>query len=72
MKLHEFYAKYANVPLANRSTLLSNDYSSPLLGMTLIDVYKEIKAIDDKQLDDNIRREKLLVEVEKFLTTDEK
>ena len=68
MKLHEFYAKYANVPIPNRFIVLSNDYTSPLLGMTLGDVYKEIKAIGDKQLDDNIRREKLLREVEKFLT----
>jgi len=68
MKLHEFYSKYANVPLTDRFMLLSNDYSSPLMGMTLTDVYHEIRFIDDKLLADELRREKLLEAVGEFLT----
>ena len=68
MKDNEFYREYANVPLEKRLDLLSNDYTSPLLGMTLSDVYQEIKKIDDKIRDDLIRKEKLLEAVEKFLT----
>ena len=67
MKKHEFYQKYANIPISKRLELLSNDYSSPLLGMTLNSVYQEIKKIDDKLRNDEIRRESLLREVEKFL-----
>ena len=68
MKLHEFYSKYANVPLTDRFMLLSNDYSSQLMGMTLTDVYHEIRFIDDKLLADELRREKLLEAVGEFLT----
>jgi len=68
MKIHEFYQKYANTPMEKRFSLLSNDYSSILLGKTLSNVYEEIKAIDDKLRPDEIRREKLLEAVEKFLT----
>lgn len=67
MKDHEFYSKYANTPLGKRLELLSNDYTSPLLGMTLNNVYQEIKKIDDKIRPDIIRKEKLLGAVEKFL-----
>ena len=67
MKSHEFYQKYANAPLSKRFGLLSNDSDSPLSGMTLRDVYKEIKKIDVKLRSDEIRREKLLEAVERFL-----
>ena len=67
MKQHEFYRKYANVPIINRFVILSNDYSSPILGLTLSGIYNEIKAIDDKLRTDEIRREKLLEAVEKYL-----
>ena len=69
MKIHEFYLKYANTPLKKRFELLSNAYNSPLLGMTLASVYKELKIIDDKLRKDEIRREELLEEVEKFTLT---
>ena len=67
MKDHIFYRKYANTRLEKRGELLSNDYSSPLLGMTLDDVYQEIHSIDEKIRPDIIRKEKLLEAVEKFL-----
>ncbi len=66
MKDHEFYQKYANTPLGERLELLSNDFTSPLLGMTLNAVYQEIKGIDDKIRPDIIRKEKLLTAVAKL------
>lgn len=68
MKKEVFYKQYANTPLDKRVELLSNDFTSPLLGMTLNAVYKEIKTIDDKLRIDEIRREELLRAVEFFLT----
>lgn len=67
MEKHIFYQKYANTPLEKRVELLSNDYTSPVLGMTLQGIYMEIKNIDDKFRKDEIRREELLNEVEKYL-----
>ena len=67
MKKHIFYQKYANTPLGERVKLLSNASNSPLLGMTLNDVYSEIHNIDNKLRNDEIRRDKLLEDVEKFL-----
>ena len=61
MKKEEFYRKYANTPLEKRHV------PNLLFGMSLYGVYAEIKAIDDKILEDEIRREKLLSAVEKFL-----
>lgn len=66
MKEHEFYQKYANLPIEKRSNLLSNAFNSPLLGMTFHDVYKEIIAIDDKLRNDEIRRDELLEEIERY------
>ena len=67
MKKEKFYQKYANLPMDKRFNLLSNDFTSPVLGMTLNDIYQEIKKIDDKLREDEIRREELLKEVEKYL-----
>ena len=67
MKDNEFHRKFANTTLNERFNLLSNDSTSPLLGMTLTDVYIEIKKIDDKTRSDLIRKEDLLNAVEKFL-----
>ena len=67
MKKEEFYKRIANVPIGDRFEILSNDFTSPVLGMTLQGVYKEIKAIDDKLRKDEIRREELLKAIEKFL-----
>ena len=67
MKDYEFYTKIANVPLDKRCTLLSNDFTSPVLGMTLHQVYLEIKTIDDMTRDVLIRKNKLLEAVEKFV-----
>lgn len=66
MKDYEFYRRYANTPLSDRTTLLSNDHTSSLLGMTLNDVYQEIHKIDDRIRPDIIRKEKLLSAVENF------
>jgi hypothetical protein len=67
MKKEQFYLRYANLPLNERFKLLSNAANSPVEGMTLDDVYKEIKAIDNKLRNDEIRREELLKEVEKYI-----
>lgn len=62
MEKHEFYAKYADTPITKRLELISNRYNDTLLGKCLEDVYLEIKEIDNKLRDDEIRREKLLDE----------
>lgn len=67
MKQEEFYHKYANTRLEKRTKILSNNYLSPLLGMTLNNVYEEIYAIGNKLRSDEIRRDKLLEAVEEFL-----
>ena len=67
MKKHIFYRKFANTPLSKRFDVLSNAYNEVLLGMTLLDVFNEIESIDNKLREDEIRREKLLEAVEKFL-----
>ena len=67
MEKHIFYQKYANTPLGERFHILSNAYNSPIMGMTLNDIYQEIKKIDEKLLDDEIRRDELLREVRNFL-----
>jgi len=67
MKDYEFYAKIANVPLDKRCSCLSNDFTSPVLGMTLHQVYLEIKTIDDMTRDVLIRKNKLLEAVEKYV-----
>jgi len=69
MKDYKFYQFYANMPLGERYKLLSNDYTSPVLGMTLDSVYKEIKDIDDKIREDLIRKEKLLSAIEWIFIT---
>ena len=69
MKDYEFYQFYANIPFEERYKLLSNDYTRPVLGMTLDGVYKEIKDIDDKIRGDLIRKEKLLSAIEWIFIT---
>ena len=64
MKTHEFFGKYANVPLAKRGKVL--DFNNLGL-MTLHDVYVRIKELEDKMRPDRIERDNLLSEVEKFL-----
>jgi len=72
MKDYEFYRKIANVPLVKRCSIISNDFTSPILGMTLHQVYLEIKTIDDKIREDIIRKEKLLEAVEKYVNNNNK
>lgn len=67
MKKEDFYRKYANTPLARRSEILSSAANSLLQGINLKRVYREIKDIDFKLLNDEIRREELLKAVEPFL-----
>lgn len=67
MKKHEFYAKYADTPLGDRFHWLTLAHNSPIFRMTLHEIYLEIKEIDDRLREDEIRREKLLREVEPFL-----
>jgi len=62
-----FYLKYANVPLEKRFKIISNDFTSQICGMTLNDVYQEVKVIDDKIRNETIRKQHLLDEVEQYL-----
>jgi hypothetical protein len=64
MKLHEFYAKYADTPLGERFRIITNASNNHITGMALNDIYQELKAIDDKLRDDEIRREQLLRDVD--------
>ena len=67
MKQHDFYRLYANTPTEKRREVLSNVPDSPLCGLTLNWVYWEIHKIDEKLLDDEIRRQQLLDAVKPFL-----
>jgi len=57
MRKHEFYEKYANTPIENRFIII-NIAEFGLL--TLNDIYKEIKKIDEQIRPLEIRRQKLL------------
>ena len=67
LERHDFYRLYANIPLGKRDIVLNQLGNHPLSGMTLSDVYIEIKEIDDKLRSDEIRRDKLLRGVEDYL-----
>lgn len=66
MESHEFYAKYANIPLKLRLQHVGGISVDPM-GMTLNDVYVEIKAIDDKIRPDIIRKQKLISAFERHI-----
>ncbi len=68
MRKHIFYGKYANTPLSDRDSVLTEDARSDIQGMTLHDIYIEIQEIDNKLRSDEIRRDELLRDVEPFLT----
>ena len=67
MKLHEFYSKYANVPLDKRFTIL---HITKL--MVLANFYKKIQKLDDRMRPMRIEMEKLLSDVEPFLEKEKK
>jgi len=54
MKSHEFYSKYANTPLPQRDKVILNG------GITLNQLYVEMKEIDDRIRPDVIRKDTLL------------
>ena len=64
MKDHEFYQKYANMPLGMRQTEILIDevveYSTPNK------IYLEVKEIDDKIRKDIFRKERLIRAFEEF------
>jgi hypothetical protein len=64
MTKEDFYFKYANTSLAERTKILSNENYSPLLGKSLNDVYTEISKIDDEIRPKIIRINELLKTVE--------
>mgnify|MGYP001597085942 CR=1 FL=1 len=68
MKKEVFYAKYANTPLGERFKIITFDATSPIEGMTLCDIYQEVKALDDKLRKDEIRRQKIIDSAEHSLT----
>ena len=64
MKPHEFFHRYANTPLPNRSVFLDmKNHES----MTLNAVYLEVKRLTDKMRPDQIKLQHLLNDVEEFL-----
>ena len=74
MKDNEFYAKYANMPLEYRKTVIGgaftisrNSKMDIIYGMNANDIYTEIKSIDDKIRPDIIRKQKLIQAFEEFL-----
>lgn len=67
MKTHEFFHKYANMPLAEREKIIKHDrYGSNIEPITLSKIYHEVKAIEDKIRDDVIRREELISQAEDY------
>ncbi len=68
MQSHEFYQKFANTPLKERYAVLSNVSTNPLFRMCLIDVFYEVRKIEDKIRPDIIKKEKLLSAVENLWT----
>ena len=64
MKLHEFYSKYANVPLSKRFIILN---MAKFGTMTLHNFYQEIQELDDRMRPMQIEMEKLLSDIEPFL-----
>lgn len=69
MQLHEFYKRYANIPLHLRDTHISYEVFNL---STFSDVYKELHILGDMMLPHEIRRDKLLRDVEPFLDKIEK
>ena len=68
MEKTEFYQKFANTPITKRYIILSLDNTSPIFGMTLLQIYNELNFIDNKLREDEIRRKKLLEAVESFIS----
>ena len=66
MKKELFYRQYANLPLDKRYNILTHDFNSPVGGRSLTMIYEEIKNIDERIRPNEIRREELLREVEKY------
>jgi len=64
MTKEDFYFKYANTPLAERTKILSNENSSPFFGKTLNDIYNEISKIDDEIRPKVIKINKIINEFE--------
>ena len=57
MRVHEFFRKYANVPMSLRHTPISFKDGG---GMTLNDVFKEMKELEDKMHPMRLRQDELL------------
>jgi len=63
METYEFFQKYANTPLADRLTKLPchTDLSPDgVSGISLDEIYKRVKGIEDKIRDDVIERNRLI------------
>lgn len=67
MKSHEFYAKYANLPLVERNILIGD-----IEPLTANLIYREIKAIDDIIRPHVIRKAELIRVFENSLLNKEK
>ena len=62
MQVHEFFAKYANTPLAKRGQKI--DFSG--LNVSLNDIYREMQSLEDRMRPMRIRQEALLKEADKY------
>jgi len=57
LKVHEFFAKYANLPLIDRTKILNLNE----LGLTSMnDLYKEMQMIDESMRPLKIRQDEIL------------
>ena len=63
MKTHEFFHKYANTPLKDRTKLIKMSKSNPL---TLNDIFIRVKKLEDKIRPDIIERDKLIKLAKKY------
>ncbi len=65
MKIHEFFRKYANVPMSLRITPLNFSKGG---NMTLSDVHKRISQLEDQMQPLRIEEDKLLELAEPLLS----
>lgn len=64
MQVHEFFGKYANVPIADRMTVIDFHTLGP---MTLNDIYGYIKRTEEQMRPIRIEQDRLIRACEKFI-----
>lgn len=64
MEVHKFFHRYANVPLADRETLITHDeFGQPITPITLREAYARVQFLQDKMRDDVIERDRILRDI---------